>query len=158
MTPRRPLLLAAAVLLLGACGRKAPPVAPELVRPEPPENLAAISSPEGVKLSWLRPMRYSGGKRMNDLARFEIERAPGDGSPPTFTRVATVEVTDQTRFRKERHIEWIDHDVTPGSRHLYRVHAVTLDGYRSAWAGPIAVRFGPGATESPASPKQEPAR
>ena len=136
-------LLVAAALLALACGRKAPPVAPELVRPLPPEELSAISTPEGVKLTWLRPMKYSGGANMNDLEGFTIERAPAEGEPVPFARVGTFEVTDRDRFRKERHIEWTDGTATPGTRYLYRVRARTLDDYESEYAGPIAIRFGP---------------
>lgn len=147
-------LVAAAALLLAACGRKASPIAPELAQPEPPGNLSAIATPDGVKLDWLRPQRYSGGQRMNDLAGFGIERAPGEGATPAFTQIGTLEVQDRTRFRKERHMEWTDRDVTPGVRYLYRVRALTLDGYRSTPAGPIAIRFGPAA---PDAPTKEPA-
>lgn len=133
------------VLLVGlalACGRKTPPLAPELVRPEPPGELAAASTPGGVRLGWLRPERYSGGLKMNDLDRFLIERAPGDGTAPQFVQVGVLQLTDRYRFRKERHLEWTDTDVTAGARYLYRVTAMTLDGSEST-AGPIAVRFEP---------------
>ena len=131
--------IVALVFVCGACGHKNRPVAPELVRPEAPEQLAATATPEGVRLSWLRPLKYSGGQRMNDLGGFVIERASGDAR---FAKVGTVELEDQTRFRKERRIEWLDHDVRPGERYLYRVIAVTLDRYRSSPAGPVSVTFG----------------
>jgi hypothetical protein len=150
MTRRWGLALAMLVL---ACGRKAAPIAPELARPDPAENLAAIATPAGVKLTWLRPVKYSGGQRMNDLAGFDIDRAPGDGGTPTFVEVGTLEVPEQTRFRKERHVEWVDTTATPGARYLYRVRARTLDGSESAPAGPVAVRFGPDpSAETPAAP------
>jgi hypothetical protein len=147
------LALAAVVAVLPACGKKNLPVAPELVRPELPENLTAVSTPDGVRLSWLRPLRYSGGGKMNDLGGFQIERAPGEGAAPAFRKVGTLTLEDQDRFRKERHLEWIDKSVEPGARYLYRVSAFTLDGYRSPPAGPVDVRFGPAAT-APASPLQ----
>jgi hypothetical protein len=140
---RRATVLVLVALALGACGRKGTPIAPELVRPEPPAELAAIVTPDGVRLSWLRPLHYSGGQRMNDLQGFRIERAPGDGDPADFTTVGTLELEDQTRFKKERRLEWIDKTAEPGRRYLYRVTAFTLDGYRSRPAGPVAVRFGP---------------
>jgi len=148
---------AAAVLLalacaLPACGRKSLPVAPELVEPETVENLAAIATPDGVRLSWLRPTRYTGGGRMNDLGSFEIERAPGEGAAPAFAKISTVTLEDQQRFRKERHLEWVDKDVRPGERYRYRVTAVTLDHYRSAPAGPVDVRYG----NPPSAPAAEP--
>jgi hypothetical protein len=137
------LVLVTVALALPACGRKSRPVAPEVVRPESPEDLTAVVTPDGVRLGWLRPLRYSGGGRMNDLGEFVIERAPAEGTPPEFRKVGTVVVQDQDRFRKERRLEWIDKDVVPGARYLYRATAVTLDGYRSAPAGPVSVRYGP---------------
>ena len=147
---------AAAVLLalacaLPACGRKSRPVAPETVEPEAVENLAAIATPEGVRLSWLRPTRYTGGGRMNDLGSFEIERAPGEGAA-AFAKIGSVTLEDQQRFRKERRLEWLDKDVRPGERYRYRVTAVTLDHYRSAPAGPVNVRYG----NPPSAPAAEP--
>ena len=147
----------AAVLLalacaLPACGRKSRPVAPETVEPEAVENLAAIATPEGVRLSWLRPTRYTGGGRMNDLGGFEIERAPGEGAAPEFVKIGTVTLEDQQRFRKERRLEWVDKDVQSGERYRYRVTAVTLDRYRSAPAGPVSLRYG----NPPSAPSAEP--
>ena len=134
-------VLLAAGLVLFACGHKNRPVAPELVRPEAPEQLTAIATPDGVRLGWLRPLRYSGGQRMNDLRGFVIERAMDAAA--SFVKVGRLELEDQTRFRKERHLEWTDKDVHPGERYLYRVTAETLDGYRSAPAGPVAIQYGP---------------
>ena len=141
--------LAALGLVLAACGQKAAPVAPELVRPDSPGNLTAVATADGIRLSWVRPTHYSGGRRMDDLRGFEIERAPGEGAPGRFATVGTFELDDQTRFRKERRLEWTDRDVRAGERYLYRVTALTLDGYRSAEAGPVAVRFGSAPEESP---------
>ena len=96
---------------------------------------------EGVRLTWLRPLQYSGGQRMHDLDRFLVERAPGKGAPATFTRVATVVLEDRFRFRKERRLDWVDRDAKPGERYLYRVIAVTRDGSRSPPAGPVAIQY-----------------
>jgi hypothetical protein len=150
---RRPAPPVALVVLflVGACGHKGAPLAPELVRPEPAQSLSAMSAPEGVRVSWLRPLRYSGGQRMNDLGGFTIERALGEGEAPAFGVVGKLELTDQTRFRKERRLEWVDATAERGHRYLYRVTAYTLDGYRSAPAGPVAVTFG---TRTPATGPQ----
>lgn len=137
------------LLLLVACGVKNQPVAPELVQPEPAANLAAIASPEGVRLTWTRPLHYTGGKRMNDLGGFTIERASDEGAPPVFARVGTIEIQDRERFRKDRHMEWLDRDVTAGTRYLYQVIGFTLDDYTSPPAGPVAIRFGPSKEPAP---------
>jgi hypothetical protein len=152
-------LLVCALLAALACGKKGPPVAPQLVRPGSPENFSAVVIPEGIRLSWNRPEKYSGGRRMNDLGRFVIERAPAEGQLAPFARVGEVLVTDQTRFRKDRHLEWTDGDVTAGTAYLYRVTAVTLDGYKSNPTLPVTVRFGPASPtviEAPAAPETEP--
>jgi hypothetical protein len=140
------LLLALA--LACACGRKAAPVAPQLVQPEPAEALAGVSTPEGVRLTWLRPLRYSGGGRMNDLEGFDVERATDGGdTEAVYFPVGEVTLTDQTRFKKERRIEWLDTTALRGTKYRYRVTAKTLDGYRSPAAGPVVVQFG-----APAAP------
>jgi hypothetical protein len=142
----RPAWLVLALALAFACGRKAPPVAPQLVQPEPAESLAGMSTPEGVRLTWLRPLRYSGGGRMNDLEGFDVERATEGDTPSVFFKVGEVTLTDQTRFHKERRIEWIDTTAVRGAKYLYRVTAKTLDGYRSP-AAAVVVQYG-----APAAP------
>jgi len=135
------LLVAGLVLGAPGCGNKSALIAPELVRPEPPTELAAASTPEGVRLMWTRPTKYSGGQRMRDLGSFIIERADADSSPPVFVSAGTVQLQDQTRYRQERRLEYIDKGVTPEREYIYRVRARTLDGYDSPWAGPAKVRF-----------------
>ena len=85
-------VLLAAGLVLFACGHKNRPVAPELVRPEAPEQLTAIATPDGVRLGWLRPLRYSGGQRMNDLRGFVIERAMDAGPTRTSSRASPTSI------------------------------------------------------------------
>jgi len=142
---RRVLAGAAAAvtgLVLAACGRKGPPIAPELVQPLPPTGLVASRTPEGVKVGWRRPTRTSGGRSLDDLDRFLVERAQGDGP---FALVHTLVVEDRERFRPASRFEWIDGDADPSERWCYRVLAVTLDGYRSPPAGPVEILPGGGA-------------
>ena len=47
---------------------------------------------------------------------------------------------DRLRFRKERRLEWVDHDVMLGELYRYRVTSETLDGDRSKPAGPVSIR------------------
>lgn len=139
------------LLLAAACGVRSRPLPPELVQPEPPTSLIAKSLAEGVRLSWHRPMKYSGGKNMRDLQGFDIERATGaDGVD--FAKVGTFELTDQTRFRKERTIDWTDTSAVAGTAYRYRIVAFTLDRYRSAPSESLAITHRPpgaGAAPSP---------
>lgn len=145
----RALVLVAALAAV-ACGVRSAPFPPELVQPEAPTALIARSAPDGVHLTWERPTKYTGGKHMRDLGGFEIERATG-ADALEFTRVGAVELTDQTRFRQERKITWTDTDAAKGTTYRYRVVAFTLDGYRSAPAGPLTIEHKPGtAAEAPA--------
>ena len=139
----RATVLVVLALLAPACGQKNRVVAPELVRPETPDDLSAIATPEGVRLNWNRPTTYTGGGRMNDLDRFVIQRATGTGAvSAAYAEVGKVILNDQNRFRKERRIEWVDTSAKPGERYFYRVIALTLDGSRSIPAGPVSLQFG----------------
>jgi hypothetical protein len=135
------LVVLAVVLAAAACGHKGGITAPELVRPEPPTDLAASTTQDGVRITWTRPTKYTGGQRMRDLGSFIVERTDAAVSPPRFEHVGTVELQDRTRFRQERRFQWVDQSVTPGQEYVYRVRARTLDGYESPWAGPAKVRF-----------------
>lgn len=127
------------LLAIAACGVKQSPLPPEVVQPEPPSEIVAKSTPEGVRLSWKRPTTYSGGQHMRDLAGFDIERA--DGADGGFVRVGAVEVTDRDRFRQEKTTEWVDATAVAGETYRYRVVATTLDGYRSSPGGPVTVDY-----------------
>ena len=97
------------ILALAACGRRSPPLPPELVQPLPPTSLVARSIADGVEVAWHRPDKYSGGQHMRDLGGFDIERALVDGpGAGIFVRVDHLELTDQYRFRIDPRIQWID--------------------------------------------------
>jgi hypothetical protein len=130
----------AAVLLLGACGLKTPVLPPEAVQPREAASLTANSTTGGVQLVWRRPTEYSGGKRMNDLGGFEIERAE---TAEDFVRIGDFQLSDEQRFRQDRRLEWTDASAVPGATYRYRIIAYTLDGYRSKPAGPVEVTFNP---------------
>jgi len=146
--------LAIAGGVLAGCGNKTPIQPPGLVQPRPPTSLEARSTPSGVALTWGRPVTYSGGGRMNDLAGFEIWRSPAGGGPEESLRVGTLTLNDQERFRQERKLEWTDTAAVPDTDYSYSVIAFTFDGYRSVPAGPVEGRFSPSKT-APESPKKK---
>jgi hypothetical protein len=135
-----------AIFLVG-CGLKNAPIAPERVRPMPPGKLAAGSVADGVRLTWRRPVAYTGGGRMRDLGRFEIERAATPTGP--FVRVGTLTLADQQRFRQQRDLEWTDHEVVRGGDYAYRVIAFTVDGTRSAPSSVVQIHYLPATDARP---------
>jgi hypothetical protein len=135
MTRRRFAL--ALALGLAACGLKTPPVAPELVEPLPATNLRAYPAPSGVRLVWRRPTRYSGGGRMRDVERFDVERVVAESD--AWTVVGRLVMEDRYRLRQPRQIEWIDETAVPGTHYRYRVVTVTRDGYESLPSDPTSV-------------------
>lgn len=128
----------ALALALAACGLKTAPVAPELVEPLPATNLHAHPAPSGVRLVWRRPTRYSGGGRMRDVERFDVERTTEESG--AWTIVGRLVMEDRYRLRQPRQIEWIDETAVPGTHYRYRVVTVTRDGYESPPSDPAAVR------------------
>jgi hypothetical protein len=78
---------------------------------------------------------------MNDLDKFLIERATAEDKN-TFERVATVQLEDRFRFKRERRLDWLDNNVQPGKCYVYRMTAVTLDGSHSVTSAPAPACFG----------------
>jgi hypothetical protein len=152
------MLVLVSALAVAACGVRSRPLPPELVQPEPPTDLVAKSTPEGVRLTWRRPTSYSGGKHMRDLAGFEIQRA----TVPSFdfAAIGTVTLTDQNRFQQEHSVTWTDVEAVVGTTYRYRVIAATLDGYRSVPSEPVTIEHHPGttATAPPKPPTPRPKR
>jgi len=136
--PRAPTLVVLVALL--GCGMKGPPVAPELVQPLPVERLEASRTADGIRLEWRRPTHYSGGDRMRDLGRFEIERGPAEDGPRAYAVVHELVLTDQQQFQQARTFEWTDTDVAPDRAYWYRVTAITTDRYRSPPSEPVFIR------------------
>jgi len=131
------LASAACLLAVAACGRKAPPRPPEEVVPRPLADLAASNLPDGVQLSWSRPLLYADGERMTDLGGFLVERATGDAL--AYRKIAELEVTDRDRFRQIRRFKHLDADVTPGVTYRYRVVSFTVDRYFSAPSNAVTI-------------------
>lgn len=128
---RRLWLTTAAILaatVMAGCGVKSNPIPPSETHPGRVNDLSAVSVAGGVRLSWSRPMTYTSGKRLRDLAGFRLMRAEGAGA---FSEVAELPVTDQERFQKVRHFSYVDRSAQMGQKYLYIIIAETSDGYES---------------------------
>ena len=118
----------AAMLTVG-CGVKSAPIPPEYALPERIVSLNAVSETNGVRLSWERPDRTVGGRKMRDLERFEVERAENTAE---FNPIAQIPVTDLDRFQQEHQFSYLDSTAQLGHHYRYQVISETQDAYRSA--------------------------
>ena len=89
MSRRRALLALVLVgaLALGACGRKAAPVAPELRAPAAVLDLAAVIRESSVELTWTNPHRRVDSSVLRDVALarvFRVEDAGGGEPKPAM--------------------------------------------------------------------------
>ena len=125
----RLFFLLGALLLATGCGVKSAPVPPELARPERIADLRAVPDANGIKLSWGRPTRYSGGHTMRDLGGFVILRASSANGQ--MEPLAELPVTDRERFAIEHEFSYIDNETVVGQVYRYAIVSRTLDGYVS---------------------------
>ena len=81
------LTLAAGALV--ACGKKSPPVAPELRAPQAITDLSGVVEESAVTLSWTPPNRRADNSRLRDFTMMRIFRAEdgGTGEPRAAMRV-----------------------------------------------------------------------
>ncbi len=73
------LLLAVAVLPLAACGRKAPPIAPERRLPAAVGDLTAVVRESAIELGWTSPTRRVDQTLLRDLTLARVYRVEDDG-------------------------------------------------------------------------------
>ena len=72
--------LGLAALALTACGKKAPPVAPEQRAPQPVADLTAAVDEATIMVSWTPPNRRADNTRLRDFTSMRIFRADDSGA------------------------------------------------------------------------------
>jgi hypothetical protein len=122
------VVAAALMAVVAGCGAKSRPIPPELTHPDHVNDLSAKPDPKGIRLTWSRPMKYSGGKSLRDLAGFRLLRA--EGNEP-LAEIAQLPITDQERFQKVRRFAYVDTTAQMGHRYRYMMITETADGYQS---------------------------
>jgi hypothetical protein len=143
-TPRGPrlrLALAlglAALALAPACGRRDTLRPPQFVSPRPVSDLEVHNLASGLEIRFRRPDRTVDGQDMSDLGFLELWRSC-EPRPGMF-QVANYPILDRGSFRKNTRITILDDAPTIGESCIYRVIAVTTDGYRSLPAQSEPVR------------------
>lgn len=117
-----------AIAIAPGCGAKSRPIPPELTHPDRVNDLSAKPDLKGIRLTWSRPMKYSGGTALKDLAGFRLLRSEGAES---LTELAELPITDQERFQKVRRFAYVDTSAQMGHSYRYMMITETADGYQS---------------------------
>jgi uncharacterized protein len=156
----------AAVLVaggLGACGRKGPPVAPELRAPQPVEDLRGSVREGGIELTWSVPRRRIDNTRLLDpgVARVFRTEDAGQGDPKpallNYDRIAGYTELGSVRLAnppsplvRDGQVVFADRrDLALGRRYTYVVVTSDARGRTSPPSQRLTVRFvaGPQAPE-----------
>jgi hypothetical protein len=158
VTPRplaRAAAVAAAVLALAACGKRANPVAPQIRIPRVVDDLAATARENAIELAWTVPRRRVDGSPLFDLAVARLYRTDdaGTGEPraalrvgdriPGYTEIARFQLTPPAA--PEVHgsrIAYPDrHDLAFGRRYTYVVTTADAEGRTSVPSARVSVRY-----------------
>jgi hypothetical protein len=170
--PRRPapLLVAALILaVLGACGRKGPPVAPEHRVPQAVSDLRGVIRDGGVELRWSVPRRRADNTRLLDpgLARVFRVDDTGVGEPKPallthdriagYTEVGSVRLAEPPSplVQNGRVVFTDQRDLVPGRRYTYVVVTSDVQGRTSAPSTRLTLSF-VAAPEPPGNVRAEP--
>ncbi len=146
-------ILAAALFVLPACGRKGAPLPPRPVVPATVGNLQAEPREAGILVSWTRPTRNNDNSPLTDLLEFRLFRATlalGTGAAPSsaFSSLATVRA-DQPENAGVQGPLYVFRDdaggqgLPTGHRYSYRVQAVNRRGEIGPFSPDVAVDFPP---------------
>jgi len=162
------LLLAASALV--ACGKKGPPVAPELRVPADPAGLRGAVDEQSIVVSWTGPGTRVDGSRLRSIARYTLyRREEADGGAPKAAMLSSGRVVGYDELaviRTDRPapasvqgtaVTWVDrHALSIGRRYVYVVTAEDTLGrtsgpserlvvpYLAAPKAPLALRAAPG--------------
>jgi len=150
-------------LTLLACGKRGPPVAPELRLPAAVQDLEAAVVGDGVRLTWTLPRTRIDRASLKEVRRTEVYRRLEDGAPdaptrpailtfgglfgpppgvPGFTRVADIAIAEPPAGSEVRGGTVIHTDaqgLTLGKRYTYVVVAIDEQGRPSPPSNRVAV-------------------
>jgi predicted small lipoprotein YifL len=142
---RRCVVLALLGLALAACGKKGPPVAPELRLPVPPTGLEASIDEDSILVSWTNPESRLDGSRLRDLAEVRLYRREDSDDGPLkpamlsggrvvgYERIAAIRVDAPAPATVVgTHVQWVDRQgLVPGHRYVYVLTAMDAQGRSS---------------------------
>jgi hypothetical protein len=167
----------AALALLGwalvACGKKGPPVAPELRLPVAPAGLQASIDESSIVLTWTNPGTRFDGTPLRDLTEVKLfRREDSDGGPlkPAmlsggrvvgYDEIATIRLASPASATVQGGaVRWVDHQgLVVGHRYVYVLTAIDSVGRSSPPSERHAIIFlaaptAPGGVEATAGNHQ----
>jgi len=121
--------LLAGLLLCSGCGKKTPPLPPELVVPAPIADLSGEIDPEGVTLSWSWPAKTEKGATLRRISEFTVERAVDPAAdfcadcPLRYQTIITLPGGVAPEKPGEGRLSFRDQDLRPGYHYSYRVRS-----------------------------------
>lgn len=137
--------------LLGiiACGKKGPPLAPEITFPQPVSDLQAFSYRGNLYLKWTIPKKNVNGTRLTNLLGFRIFRQThslGEASSTwaaKFDLVAEIDLDfpRQTRVQ-DGVVIWKDETIKPHQEYVYLVIAYNIFKGASPESNQVRVAWG----------------
>jgi hypothetical protein len=134
MTIRGASIIAGCALLLvvAACGRKTPPLAPPSPRIEAIQNVSVTARDNVAFLSWSIPTRNIEGKpiAITDVLGFRIYRAePGDKKKSRYRQIAEIDLSRPAPAEvKGGRIIWPDRNLSYDTTYAYRIRVISAKG------------------------------
>jgi hypothetical protein len=135
------LFLLAWALLLGGCGKKLLPPAPDTVVPAPVREFRLSQEGDTLVLSWLLPKVNLLGQPLTQITGCRLYRAETRGVAPeapcplNFVLYADIDLA----YPKQGQVQgeallFRDRELAPDRRYWYRVAAYGPDGYLGGWS------------------------
>ena len=145
---RKLLILAAAILLLASCGRKADIIPPGTIIPQAPTAFVVEPRGDAVLLAFTAPAKDTNDDPLTGLAGYTVMRAevPEDKNecPCQFEKVAYIDLeAPGAAVVTGKRIAWPDKSpgLVPGRKYVYKVAAVNSDGYPGLESPQAAARL-----------------
>jgi len=149
------LLLLLAVPALAACGKKGPPVAPELRVPASPSALRGAVEDQSIVVSWTAPDTRLDGTRLRAVTLYKLyRREEADAGPPRSAMLSSGRVVGFDEIAAIRpdapapatvqgsSVIWVDRRaLTMGRRYVYAVTAEDALGRTSGPSDRLVVPF-----------------
>ncbi|HMH50816.1 MAG TPA: fibronectin type III domain-containing protein [Candidatus Acidoferrum sp.] len=158
-------LVLLAALSVAACGKSAPPVAPDVRVPAFIADLRGAVEDDAVALAWTNPQRRADGARLRDLTEIRLYRSEDDGVMPPkpallvegkiagYREIAVIDLVAPAPAIVQGHtVRFVDRDgLRLGRRYTYVVVSEDGIGRTSAPSNRFAIVF-IAPPEAPATP------